>query len=280
MFQDVFAQGMEIGAPPDEFNTKGQNWALLPFDPWRLRGCGYRPWIESLRASLRNSGGIRIDHVMGLFRLFWIPSGTEPPEGAYVRYPHHDLLNILALEAYRAGATVVGEDLGTVEDSARADLSERNVLSYRVWWFEREPPASWPRNALGTVTTHDLPTIAGVLDNSDLDAQRRLGLHPNEEASMQLRQHLLHRTASTEESDTASVIERAYQDLSRAPCVLLAAGLEDALAVSERPNMPGTLSEWPNWRIALPFFLDEIETQSLPAAIAVYLNRNGKPSEP
>ena len=280
MFRDVFAQGVEVGAPPDEFNTKGQNWALRPFDPWRLRGCGYAPWIESLRASLRNAGGIRIDHVMGLFRLFWIPSGSDPSEGAYVRYPHHDLLNILALEADRAGAIVVGEDLGTVEDSVRTDLSERDVLSYRVWWFEREPPEDWPRKALGAVTTHDLPTITGVFDHSDLEAQRRLGLDPNEESSEQLRRRLLERTGCTDGTDPAAVVEGAYSDLSRAPCLLLAASLEDVLAVPDRPNMPGTVGEWPNWRMALPFSIEEMETRPLPVAVARHLNRDREDREP
>ena len=275
MFRDVFAQGVEVGAPPDEFNTKGQNWALRPFDPWRLRGSGYAPWIESLRASLRNAGGIRIDHVMGLFRLFWIPSGCEPSEGAYVRYPHHDLLNILALEAHRARAVVIGEDLGTVEDTVRTDLSERDVLSYRVWWFEREPPDAWPRKALGAVTTHDLPTITGVFDGSDLEAQRRLGLNPNEESSEQLRRRLFDRTGCTDATDPAEVVEGAYADLSRAPCLLLAASLEDVLTDPDRPNMPGTVGEWPNWRMALPFSIEEMETQSLPAAVAHHLNRDG-----
>lgn len=280
MFQDVFAQEMEIGAPPDEFNTQGQNWALLPFDPWRLRSRGYLPWIESLRATLRNAGGIRIDHVMGLFRLFWIPSGSEPSQGVYVRYPHHDLLNILALEAHRAGAVVIGEDLGTVEDSVRADLAERDILSYRVWWFEREPPESWPRKALGAVTTHDLPTITGVLDGSDLEAQRRLGLNPKEESSKQLRDRLLDTTGSSDDTDPQTVVERVYGDLSRAPCLMLVSGLEDALALSERPNMPGTVSEWPNWRVALPFSIEEIEDQALPAAIARRLNRKSGDLDP
>jgi 4-alpha-glucanotransferase len=280
LFQDEFASGMSVGAPPDEFNTMGQNWALLPFDPWRLRSGGYRPWIESLRAAMRHAGGIRIDHVMGLFRLFWIPEDSEPAGGAYVRYPHHDLLNILALEAYRAGATVVGEDLGTVEDAVRADLAERDVLSYRVWWFEPDSPGAWPRKALGAVTTHDLPTVAGVFDDSDVEAQRRLGMNPNEESSRKLRDRLLDRTGCDASSNTEEVIERAYADLSNAPCLLLAASLEDALAVPDRPNMPGTVDEWPNWRLGLPFSLEEIETRDLPRAIARHLNRGTKADEP
>ena len=156
----------------------------------------------------------------------------------------------------------------------RADLSERDVLSYRLWWIEPQPPAEWPRKALGAVTTHDLPTIAGVFDGSDLEAQRRLGLDPNEESSQKLRENLLEKTGCDERADVAMVIERAYADLSRAPCLLLAASLEDALAVPDRPNMPGTIDEWPNWRMALPFSIEEIESHPLPAAIAKHLNRS------
>jgi 4-alpha-glucanotransferase len=268
MWQDVFALGMDVGAPPDEFNTRGQNWALPPLDPWRLRSCGYRPWIESLRGVLRHAGGVRVDHVMGLFRLFWIPAGLEPSQGAYVRYPGGEMLDILALEADRAGAVVVGEDLGTVEDEVRAELYERQVLSYRVWWFEPERTTAWPERALAAVTTHDLPTIAGVLDRSDVAAQQECGMNPNEEASERLRDRLLDWTASDDDADAGDVIRRAYEDLARAPCLLLAVGLEDVLAVSERPNMPGTTDQWPNWKQSLPVPLEVIEQLELPRSVA------------
>ncbi|MBV9661055.1 MAG: 4-alpha-glucanotransferase, partial [Acidimicrobiales bacterium] len=123
IWQDVYAPGMGVGAPPDEFNTRGQDWGLPPFNPWLLRAAAYEPWIEALRANLAHGQGLRVDHVMGLFRLYWIPGGADAGSGAYVRYPHHDMLNILALEAHRAGAWVVGEDLGTVEDEVRWDLA-------------------------------------------------------------------------------------------------------------------------------------------------------------
>ena len=282
MWQDVFALGMDVGAPPDEFNSRGQNWGLPPLDPWRLRCCGFAPWIESLRGVLRHAGGVRIDHVMGLFRLFWIPSDREPADGAYVRYPHAEMLDILALEAQRAGAVVVGEDLGTVEDEVRRELYERDVLSYKVWWFERERTPSWPEKALGAVTTHDLPTVAGVLDGSDYVAQQELGMNPNEESSMRLRQRLLDWTGCDAGTEAGEVIVRAYDDLAASPCMLLVAGLEDALAVSERPNMPGTIDEWPNWRRPLPAPLDQLEEMALPAAIAARLEgraRQGDGSE-
>jgi 4-alpha-glucanotransferase len=272
VWQDTFAEGMHVGAPPDRFNTKGQDWAFAPLDPWRMQAAGYEPWIESLRAGFRHGSGLRIDHVMGLFRLYWIPAAAAPSEGAYVRYPHHDLLNILALEAHRAGAFVMGEDLGTVEDSVREDLGQRQVMSYRLWCFDERSPSSWPHQALGAMTTHDLPTVAGVISGSDIEAQRRLGLQPNEEASADVRESLLQRTASNDDTPVADVIARAHRDLARAPCALLAATLDDALAVEERPNMPGTVDEWPNWSIALPLPLEEIEGLALPRAIADAFN--------
>ncbi|HEY3810800.1 MAG TPA: 4-alpha-glucanotransferase [Acidimicrobiales bacterium] len=285
LWQDAFVAGMRVGAPPDRYNTLGQNWALPPFDPWRLRAAAYRPWIESLRGALRHGGGLRVDHVMGLFRLYWIPDGAPPAAGAYVRYPHHDLLNIVALEAARAGAFVVGEDLGTVERGVRRELAERNLLSYKLWWFQRDRPRAWPAKALGAVSTHDLPTIAGVLSGSDLEAQRRLDLHPNEVALARLRAKLTRRTKLTgrarAQADTdpagelgpEDVIARVHADLAEAPCILLTASLDDAVAVEERPNLPGTIDEWPNWRLALPFALEDIEQLPLPRTIAASFRR-------
>jgi 4-alpha-glucanotransferase len=275
MWPDVLVKGMRVGAPPDEFNTRGQDWALPPFDPWRLRNGCYQPWIESIRSALRHGGGLRLDHVMGLFRLYWIPPGASPAEGAYVRYPHHDLLNIVALEAHRAGAYVVGEDLGTVEQQVREELAGREVMSYRVWWFEDDDPATWPAKAMGAVTTHDLPTIAGVLTGSDLAVQRRLNLEPNEQAASHLRAKVASRARAEAGTPVETVIERVYANLARAPCLLLTASLDDALAVEERPNLPATIDEWPNWRLALPKPLDEIERLELPTAIAASLGGRG-----
>ena len=272
MWQDVFALGMDVGAPPDEFNTRGQNWALPPLDPWRLRSCRYEPWIESLRGVLRHAGGVRVDHVMGLFRLFWIPAGSEPSQGAYVRYPSREMLDILALEAHRAGAVVVGEDLGTVENEVRAELYERQVLSYKVWWFEPERTPAWAERALAAVTTHDLPTIAGVLDRSDFAAQQACGMNPSGESAEKLRNRLLEWTSSDDGADTAGVVRRAYEDLAGAPCSLLAVSLEDVLQVRERPNMPGTTDEWPNWRRALPVPLETVEQLELPRSVASRLS--------
>jgi 4-alpha-glucanotransferase len=278
LWQDQLALDIEVGAPPDEFNAHGQSWGLPPFDPWRLRAAGYRPFIETIRATLGHAGGIRLDHVMGLFRLWWVPRGAPPTEGAYVRYPAEDLLDIVALECHRAGAYAVGEDLGTVEDHVRAELYERNVLSYRLLWFEPTPPAEYPERALAAVTTHDLPTIAGIWTGSDLAAQREIGMEPNEDGTHALREKLGRLAGADDGTPVDEVVAATYDALSQAPCMLLTAGLDDALGVEERPNMPGTIDEWPNWRIALPRTLEEIETDPRPRAVARALDRRASPS--
>ncbi|HVW37287.1 MAG TPA: 4-alpha-glucanotransferase, partial [Pirellulales bacterium] len=190
VWQDVLASGCSVGAPPDMLNTQGQDWGLPPFIPHKLRSAGYRPFIETIRATLRHSAGLRIDHVMGLFRLYWIPQGFGADRGAFVRYQADELLAIVALESQRAGAFVVGEDLGTVEPGVREAMTEHGMLSYRVLWMEDEPPEEYPELAMVAVTTHDLPTIAGILSGSDLAAQRSLGLAPNEAAMRRLREKL------------------------------------------------------------------------------------------
>jgi 4-alpha-glucanotransferase len=273
LWQDELAGGMAVGAPPDEFNTKGQNWGLPPFDPWRLRTAGYQPFIQTIRATLGHAGGLRLDHVMGLFRLWWVPEGAPASEGAYVRYPAADLLDIVALECHRAGAYAVGEDLGTVEDTVRAELADRNVLSYRLLWFEDGPPAEYPVKALAAVTTHDLPTIAGLWSGSDLHDQREIGAQPNEESTMALREKLKHLVGLDEDDPTEEVVAGTYRALAGAPSMLLTAGIDDALGVEERPNMPGTIDEWPNWSIALPLTLEEIESDPRPRAVASALDR-------
>ena len=272
LWQDTFALGMRVGAPPDEFNTKGQNWALPPWDPWKLRAAAYEPYIETLRAVLRPARGLRADHIMGLFRLFWVPLGSEAWQGAYVRYPWQDMVGLLRLEASRAGAYVVGEDLGTVEDLVRHVMAQSGVLSYKLFWFEPRRPAEWPGQALAAVSTHDLPTVAGVWTGSDAEAQRRLGLRVNEEASASLRRRLAEWTGSQDGRPLPEVIEATYAVLAEAPCALRAACLDDALAVEERPNMPGTIDQWPNWCLALPASLEQIEQEPLAAAIAKRLD--------
>jgi 4-alpha-glucanotransferase len=267
-WQDLLARGVSVGAPPDRYVAAGQNWGLPPFVPHRLRAAGYVPFIETLRATLAHAGGLRIDHVMGLFRLFWIPPGATPADGGYVRYPAEDLLAITALESQRAGAVVVGEDLGTVEEGVREAMAAHGLLSYRCVWFESDPPSRFPTLSLGAIATHDLPTIAGLWDGSDVEAQRKAGLAPNEAGLAEIRQRLARMTRVRPDGPVATVIERAHARLAAARSLVVTATLEDALAVRERPNMPGTRDEWPNWSLALPVPLEEIARHPLVARVA------------
>jgi 4-alpha-glucanotransferase len=270
-WQDLLAEGMTVGAPPDAFNSDGQNWALPPFHPAKLRAAAYEPFIQTIRAALRHSRGLRIDHVMGLFRLWWIPEGAHPREGWYVRYPADDLLGIVALESHRAGAYIVGEDLGTVEPGVRERLAARCILSCRLLWFEPKPPPEYPKLAMASVTTHDLPTIAGLWSGADEAAQRAIGLNVGDEMP-KLREHLRELLDADKDAAVDDVIERAYSRLAESPSRIVTATLEDAQAVAERPNMPGTIDQWPNWSLALPQDIETMIEAELPRRIAGALN--------
>jgi 4-alpha-glucanotransferase len=259
VWQGVLADGITVGAPPDALNSVGQDWGSPPLTPWRLREADYEPFIASVRATIAGAGGIRIDHVMGLFRLWWIPAGEVAADGCYVRYPAEDLLDIVCLESQRARAVVVGEDLGVVEDGVVETLAERNILSYRVLWFEDDEPRTWPELSLATVTTHDLPTIAGLWTGSDVDDQiTSSDMAPDDvrEGRAELLERLL-RAGVDEDDDLATVVAAAYRRLAEAPSLLLALSLEDAVLEERRPNVPGT-TERDNWRVPLPVPLDRL----------------------
>jgi 4-alpha-glucanotransferase len=271
-WQDLLAPGFHVGAPPDEFNAAGQDWGLPPFLPEALRRADYQPLIETLRSTMTSGGGLRIDHVMGLFRLWCIPEGNDPADGAYVRYPSDDLLDIVALESARRGALVIGEDLGTVEESVRDAMAARDMLSYRLLWFEDDEPERWPRRAMAAVTTHDLPTVAGLWTGSDIDEQRRLGLAANETSLHAIRERLRDRGGLDERATVDEAVMAAHRLLARAPSTLLCATLDDALAVPERPNVPGAALDRPNWCLALPETFESFSAGPLPLAIAAVLD--------
>jgi 4-alpha-glucanotransferase len=271
--QDLLAHGVRVGAPPDEFNPAGQDWGLPPFVPHALRGVAYEPVASLWRAAMGHGGGLRIDHVMGLFRLFWLPPGGSPTDGAYVRYPADELLAVLAIESVRSRAVVVGEDLGTVEEGVRDRLHAAGVLSYRLVWFEEAAPEHYPGQALGAVTTHDLPTIAGVWSGDDAADQRAAGVEPDEAALGRLRDKLVALTGLEVGAPVEEVIVAAHRRLSAAPCALVAGTLEDALALRRRPNLPGTTDERPNWSLGLPMALEDVLDHPLVARVASALQR-------
>ncbi|MBV9823057.1 MAG: 4-alpha-glucanotransferase, partial [Actinobacteria bacterium] len=278
-WQQVMADGVTVGAPPDPFSLSGQDWGLHPFVPWRLRQAGYRPFVEALRATLARHGGLRIDHVMGLLRLWWIPEGSPPTEGGYVHYPLADLLEIVALESHRFQALVVGEDLGTVAPGLREEMAARNLLSYRLLWFEEEPAADWPVAALAAVTTHDLPTVAGLWSGADLADQRASGLDADPASTSELRDHLAEVAGIAAGAGAGEAVVAAYRALAGAPCTLLAATLEDAAGVALRPNLPGTLRP-ENWSIPLPIPLEDLTGLPNVAAIAGTLDRACRAAPP
>ncbi|WP_314415860.1 4-alpha-glucanotransferase [Streptomyces sp. DSM 40484] len=270
--QEVFAAGMSVGAPPDAFSVQGQDWGLPPWRPDRLAESGYAPYRRLLRALFRYAGALRIDHVMGLFRLWWVPQGRPATEGTYVRYDAEAMLAILALEASRAGALVIGEDLGTVEPGVRETLQEHGVLGTSVLWFERDwdgtglplPPESWRADCLATATTHDLPSTASRLTGDHVELRDRLGLltRPVDEEraeaaadvgewlALLARLGLLQGAAGgvSEQSEEAE-IQAVHRFLLRTPARLVGVWLPDAVGDRRPQNLPGTWDQYPNWRL-------------------------------
>ncbi len=296
--QDVYAVGASVGAPPDEVNLKGQNWGLPPLRPQRLRATGYAPFIATLRANMRHSGALRIDHVMGLYRLYWIPPGASAADGAYVMYPFRDLLGILALESHRNECLVIGEDLGTVPDEVREGLQRARVMSYRLLFFERtesgeyKKPDEYPVDALVAASTHDLATLTGFWEGHDLEVRRALNLFPSEElreryvlnrAQERVRLALaLEREKLLPEGDSSNPVaspmtpelaRAVYAYLARTPSRLLVVQAEDIVGMRDQANMPGTVEEQPNWRRKLPLTLEEMDRDPRFVALAETLAR-------
>ncbi|MBD0674200.1 4-alpha-glucanotransferase [Streptomyces sp. CBMA156] len=262
--QDVLADGISVGAPPDAFNAHGQDWGLPPWRPDALAEAGYAPYAELLRATARHAGAVRIDHVMGLFRLWWVPAGHPPTEGAYVRYDAEAMLGVLALEAHRAGTPVIGEDLGTVEPGVREELAARGVLGTSVLWFERDwqgdgailAPDRWRPGCLATLTTHDLPSTAARLSGEHVELRHRLGLlarplgEEQEEAATELADWRAELAGlgllRPGEPLTASVL---YRFLRETPAELVGVWLPDLVGDPRPQNLPGTWDQYPNWRL-------------------------------
>jgi 4-alpha-glucanotransferase len=272
-WQDLLARDVSVGAPPDEFAVTGQDWGLTPFIPHRLRATGYEPFRQTIRAMLRHAGGLRIDHVMGLFRLFWIPRALGAAQGTYVRSRADELLAIVAVESQRAQAFIVGEDLGNVEAGVREELAAQRMLSYRLMYFEPAHPREFPELALSGVTTHDLATIAGLWTGGDVASAREAGIETNEPGMRSLRDKIAREAEIPADARPEAAIEKTYAALARAPSRVILATLDDAVAVLERPNMPGTVSQWPNWSLALPLPLEEIEQHELPQRLAKVMKR-------
>jgi len=284
-YQDLFAPGMSVGAPPDAFNQRGQDWGQPPWHPQRLAASGYAPYRDMLRHVLRHAGGLRLDHAMQVFRLWWVPEGASPADGTYVAYPYEEMLGVLLHEAHRAGAVVVGEDLGTVEDYMREVFADRGVFGTSMAWFERDagggplPPAKWRELCLATVATHDMPPIEGFLNGDHIALRERLGLltRPSADEYAELERWLREwrDLLVSLGLDPSGMPAALHAFLARTPARLVGVSLADAVGERRTQNQPGTVDEYPNWRVPLadaagrPVLLDDLPSdRRLQAVIA------------
>ena len=280
--------GLSIGAPPDILSKAGQDWGLAAFSPTGLVRHGFSAYLEMLRGALKHAGGVRIDHVMGLARLWVLPAGASPSEGAYLNFPLHDLVRLIALESQRFKAVILGEDLGTVPDGFQQQLDDRRIMGLRVLWFETEgerfrPPARWTRSAAAMTSTHDLATVAGWWTGHDLELRGKLGMLGDDTGAWFAYENRARERArlwdAMRESGAAAgeapsgdtqlpVVDAAIRHIAGAGCELALLPLEDAIGATEQPNLPGTTDQHPNWRRRLAFdapalFADELVARRL-----------------
>jgi 4-alpha-glucanotransferase len=294
----TFALTVDIGAPADAFNERGQDWGLPPWIPGRLAAATYAPWIALLRANMRHAGALRIDHVMAMMRLFWIPAGMSPADGTYVEYPFDDLLAVLALESARNRCAIVGEDLGTVPDALRGALRRHGVHSFRVLFFERDaggeflPPDAYPPQALVSVSTHDLPTLHGYWQGADLRAREALGLFVSAAAYAQHRVErdvdrarlagaLAHAHLQTPAGIGPTLafehVLAVHAYAARTRCALMSVQLEDVFGETDQVNLPGTTDDrYPNWRRKITLDLDDWDRDGRFAAVCAAIRAEGR----
>jgi (1->4)-alpha-D-glucan 1-alpha-D-glucosylmutase len=305
--RELNARRAHIGAPPDEFNRMGQDWGLLPLIPERLRDAAYRPFITTLRKNMQHAGALRLDHVMGLMRLFWVPGGADPSAGAYVQYPFADLIGIVALESQRNRCLVIGEDLGTVPPEVSETLKHRIVLSYRLFYFEKESDgaakaaAHYPANALVAVGTHDLPTLFGYWQDYDLDLRGALGLFPSDQvrdAQMAERAEQRHQFLSVLEQAgllpleastqpfayhamTAELVQAIHLYIAHTPAKVMAVQMEDVFGQLQQVNLPASGAGYPNWQRKLPYDVEDwAEEPRLQALVQALREARGSGVEP
>ncbi|WP_019143008.1 4-alpha-glucanotransferase [Noviherbaspirillum massiliense] len=297
--QEEIINGLSVGAPPDVLNTRGQSWGLGAFSPHAMRSRGFGAYIEMLRATFAYAGGARIDHVLGLGRLWLVPHGESPVDGAYLQYPMQDLLRLIALESWRHRAIVIGENLGTVPAGFDRTLSQAGLLGIQVLLFQQQhgrflSPSEWSRDAIATTTTHDLPTVAGWWQGHDIDWYAKLDLLEPGKTEADVRQGRMQERAALwralTEAGQASGAEPEHRAgsapldavagfLAATPVPLAMLPIEDALGLVEQPNLPGTVDQHPNWRRRLPQPVESVLDQ--PAVAARLARINGqRPSKP
>jgi (1->4)-alpha-D-glucan 1-alpha-D-glucosylmutase len=267
--QAAYAALASCGAPPDEFNPRGQDRGLPPYSPRALRAAAYEPFAELLRANMPREGALRMDHVMALMRLYWIPLGNKPDRGGYVNYPLQELLGILSRESQARKCLVIGEDLGTVPEKLREALGAHGVLSYRPLLFERASSDRYPREAMVCVSTHDLPTWSGYWAGRDLELRGKLGLSVDPEAERAQRKADQEALKSVLEKEGLSTsVASAHAFIARTPCKIAVVQPEDVFELAEQANLPGTVDQHPNWRRKLPVPLEQWAADPRVAALA------------
>jgi (1->4)-alpha-D-glucan 1-alpha-D-glucosylmutase len=297
----MFAHGVTAGAPPDNFNVNGQDWGFPPLIPERLRESGYEVFIQTIRENMRHASSLRIDHALGLFRLFWIPGGSPPSEGTYVRYPHEDLLKIIALESVRSRTAVIAEDLGTIGENVREALSRASMFSSRLLLFERDrksgeflAPGNYPALAVSAVTTHDLPTLGGYWTGRDITVKKELGIYDTDESAAldmekrrrdkelllkSLMRALPEGHVPEEEflrEMSPELVLAVHRFLGGTPSMMVAVILDDILGVPDQQNIPGTEHEYPNWRQRMPIPLEEVFRNETARALARMFMEKGR----
>jgi 4-alpha-glucanotransferase len=261
--QSAVLGDFSVGAPPDEFNPAGQDWGLAPFNPHALPDNDFAAFRELLAAAMRHAGAVRLDHVLGLMRLYLVPHGESASRGAYLRFPFEPLLRVIAEESNTYRCIFIGEDLGTVPEGFRETAARWGVWTYRVMMFERwgdgefKRPHDYPHEALATFNTHDLPTFRGWISGHDLDVKRGLGLDPGEDNdSRQRAREALGRALSGDPHGAGVSLASACAYLAASPAKLVMVSVEDMLDVAEQINIPGTIDQHPNWRRKLPVALE------------------------
>ncbi len=290
--QDVVVQDASVGAPPDPFNMLGQDWGTPPLHPHRMFEKAYEPFINIVQANMRHAGALRIDHVMGLMHLFWIPAGESPASGAYLKYPFEDMLAIVALESRRNRCLVIGEDLGTVPEGFRERMAAANVLSYKVLYFEKDgdrfkTPGEYPALALSCISTHDLATLWGFWSDADIELKHRLKLYPSpkaEQGERQGRTHdrwlllsalaahgLLPEGVNVDDPDgtpmTPQLAAAIHGYVANSSACLLMVQIDDIMEAMDQINLPGTVDERPNWRRRLPLTTDRLPNTPMMKAL-------------
>lgn len=297
LYQDVFASLVNAGAPPDDFNTSGQDWGFPPLCPIKLRKYAYEPLILTLRKNMQYAGALRIDHALGLFRMFWIPLGSKASDGVYVEYPYEEILSIIALESHLNKTIIIAEDLGTVTDLAKKELNKYKMLSYKLLYFQRKYPDAnfvhpddYPENALCAITTHDLPTIKGFWKGIDIDLRKTLSFIKDDDQYKQLlnerqrdKKLLLDilRQLGIIDFDIHSEINTKliiaiYEFLARTKSMLLSISIDDIMETINQQNMPGTVEEYPCWIQKTPKVIEDFFEESSFGELIEKLNKNSR----